>query len=213
LPDKLTVRQIRLRERERVGQELHDGLCQSLLALSFELKAMAQQAAAEESRSTPVLARAAELLSAAAKETHDVARGYLADEVEAEGGLLTALRTLVEKKSLKAPCKFRTSLAAWPLHKDKATQLYRIAQEALANAVRHSGARHIVVAVEPDGAFVRLRVEDDGKGLPPGALASGRLGLDIMKRRAALLGGALEITTQPGSGTMVSCSVPGSPEL
>jgi signal transduction histidine kinase len=202
-----------MQERERVGQELHDGLCQSLLGLSCELKAMARQAAAEESRYTPVLDRAAKLLGAAVKEAHDAARGYLADEVQAQGGLLAALRKLAEKTNARVPCEFRSLLTAWPADRDKAAQIYRIVQEALANAVRHAAAKRVTLTIEPDGSFIRFRVEDNGKGLPPGALESGGLGLSIMKRRATLLGGTLEITTQPGAGTMVTCSVPRSPEL
>lgn len=210
---KLTARQIQVRERERIGQELHDGLCQSLLGVSFELRALARIATMERSDLAPALERVVEMLNEAMHETREVARGCLPAEMQGEAGLLGTLQRLAERTSSKVACEFRTPLAAWLVTREKALQIYRLTQEAIANAVRHSGARQIVVSLEPAQDRIWLRVEDNGRGFSANAPEPCGLGLRIMKRRAALLGGELEIITRAGVGTSISCGVPKSPNL
>jgi signal transduction histidine kinase len=208
-----SARDIQLRERERVGQELHDGLCQSLLGITLELKSMARKAADEHNPYTSSLERAVSLLNSAIEETRDVARGYLPDEMQRHGSLLGALRGLAERTSAKVACEFRSPLEAWIVPREKALQIYRLTQEALANALRHSGARQILVSVEPAEDRVWLRIEDDGNGFTPDATEPYGLGLRIMKRRAVLLGGELEIVSRASVGTSISCAVPRTLDL
>jgi signal transduction histidine kinase len=88
--------------------------------------------------------------------------------------------------------------------------LYRIAQEALHNVVKHAGAREarVDIAREPDG--VRVRVDDDGHGFDPAAVPDGHLGLAGMRARAERLGGHFAVTSAPGQGTVVEAVIPAS---
>jgi signal transduction histidine kinase len=87
------------------------------------------------------------------------------------------------------------------------TNLFRIAQEAVNNAVKHAQAGQIAVALSADRAQILLTIEDDGTGLPPGSEHSRGLGLHLMNYRTHILGAALRIEPRPGGGTVVSCSV------
>jgi signal transduction histidine kinase len=81
--------------------------------------------------------------------------------------------------------------------------VYRIAQEALANAVRHAGARHIELTLGAENGTLRVAVQDDGRGFDPAARRSQSLGIESMKQRALALGGRLELASAPGKGTTV----------
>ena len=89
-----------------------------------------------------------------------------------------------------------------------AVHLYHIAQEAVSNAVRHSGARNIRIALEHEQGEAALRIEDDGGGLSRGGLLAGGMGLRTMRYRAGLIGGTLEVGPGPSGGTQVVCRLP-----
>jgi len=90
-----------------------------------------------------------------------------------------------------------------------ATNLYRIAQEALNNIVKHSRAKNVLLELRECDGHVELRVEDDGVGMPAGRTETGSgMGLHIMDYRARIIGGSLRIEARPGGGTVISCLVP-----
>jgi signal transduction histidine kinase len=89
-----------------------------------------------------------------------------------------------------------------------ATQLYRIAQEALSNAIKHSNAGRIEIMLEHDETATVLRLRDDGEGLPPRERRKAGLGLQIMRYRAQLIGGTLSAEPLPAGGTEVTCRLP-----
>jgi signal transduction histidine kinase len=86
--------------------------------------------------------------------------------------------------------------------------LYRIAQEAIHNVVKHASAKRVKVSIEHDGPQVRLAVEDDGIGFDPGAAGPGTLGLAGMRHRAERLGGSFSVESAPGRGSRVEVVVP-----
>jgi PAS domain S-box-containing protein len=212
-------------ERRRVALELHDGLGQLLAALSMQAQTLGLRLRSEAAPglSSPA-GSAAEELTATAQEALGLARSLargLAPVADFEGGLPFALKRLagrVEAASgigvtveVDLPDDFPGAGEETDLH------CYRVAQEALNNAVRHAGASAITVRLQGEPASRRLRfsVTDNGRGLPAAAggsgasVESGGLGIHAMRYRAASLGGLLTIESGPGGvGTAITLSVP-----
>lgn len=198
-------------EQTRIGQDLHDGLGQELTGLALLSENLGAKLAARSLPESAEAQRIVSLTNRAIEQTRDLARGYSPIEL-VPGGLGTALVELARRvQALPAmACTFegdediRVADAAAALH------LYRIAQEAVTNAVRHSKARHVRVALEGSGANVVLTVEDDGVGLPP---ADGRrgMGINLMLYRARTIGASLEIRGGAAGGTIVTCTYSSPP--
>ncbi|MCB9537637.1 MAG: ATP-binding protein [Myxococcales bacterium] len=198
-------------ERRRVARELHDTVAQDLAALRLEIERMAGNGACDATR----LAR----LEASAKDMLETVRRILLDlrpTVLESLGFVPALQWLVEgvgaREGIVARLILDVEPASLALPDEIATGLFRVAQEALKNAVRHGRAEHVFVTLGGDEAEVTLEVEDDGRGFDPEAVGpepSGRgFGLMGMRERARLLAGAARVTSAPGEGTLVSVRVP-----
>src|SRR6185436_19721729 len=127
-----------------------------------------------------------------------------------EGGFIGALRELavVTERVFSVRCAFEYAEFVVVDDGQAATNLYRIAQEAISNAVRHGSARHIVISLTMDGDRLRLSVQDDGRGFAGDHGTHEGLGLSIMRYRAELVGGVLEVESK-AQGTMVACVAPG----
>ncbi len=194
-------------EQQRIGQDLHDGLCQQLAAIGCAARALADDLAA---RSIPEAKDAESIeasLQSAVVEARSLARGIFPVHVD-RTGLSTALNELAETTSRMTGIPIDVS--EWSeVHVDNpdvAMHLYRIAQEAVSNAIKHSGAAEIVITLRAMGDVLELRIEDDGKGLPrnEGRTAEG-MGLRTMRYRAQALGAELEIEPRPLGGTAIVC--------
>jgi signal transduction histidine kinase len=194
-------------EQQRIGQDLHDGVCQQLAAISCAARALAEDL---ESRGVPETRDAAAIemsIQAAVIEARSLARGIFPVHVD-RTGLSTALTELAETTSRMTGIAI--DVAEWSeVHVDDpdvAMHLYRIAQEAVNNAVKHSGASEINITVRAMGDQLELRIEDNGKGLPQRKQdrAEG-LGLRTMRYRAQALGTGIEFDSRPEGGTSVSC--------
>ena len=198
--------QISDRERRRIGEDLHDIVCQELTATALFLKSGSNQANNEAAAKT--LAEAAQVVNRNVTLARDLARGFQA-AVIGPGGLLELLRTLCKQANERSDvhCHLKLPRAIRLRDETIAVNLYRIAQEALRNALAHSGATEIVICVERERDMVRLVVEDNGKGFRQRKRTKG-LGLHIMRYRANALGGSLEIKTRVGGGTRLVCEVP-----
>jgi len=196
------------REEQKLGQELHDGLGGELTGLSLLAKSLESKLAAQGS----ALTSEAAFITAGAKQVLEqvrrIAKGLFPVEVQTNG-LTAALADLASATSrLGLLCSFDCPKAV-PIHDSIfATHLYRIAQEAINNALRHGQARHVRLALRADSEQIVLEVADDGRGFPP-APGAGGLGLHTMRQRAGLIGGSLEIHGGDGGGTVVRCSVKG----
>lgn len=198
------------RERRRIGQDLHDIVCQELTATALFLKSTANKI--DNRDAAKMLSEAAEIVNRNVAAARDLARGFQPGDLRA-GGLLEGLRGLCKQVNdeqrqihctLKLPKDIRIRDEALALN------LFRIAQEAVRNAVSHSGGDEIVICMEREKAFVRLVVEDNGKGFTArkGRNRSKGLGMHIMRYRANALGGTLMIDRRPKSGTKVTCEIP-----
>jgi two-component system, NarL family, sensor histidine kinase UhpB len=192
-------------ERKRIARDLHDEVNQSLTALLLRIEAAAQDAPPNVKAQ---LAQVKELADQAMGELLDLARQLRPTALD-DHGLVAALRTHVRDFDRRGPA--RASFWADPrlgvLSPDAQVVVYRVAQEALMNASRHSGAARIEVSLEPCDSRVRLEVADNGSGFAFSEEGKG-LGLDGMRERALLVGGALEIDSRPGKGTTVRLEVP-----
>jgi signal transduction histidine kinase len=124
-------------------------------------------------------------------------------------GLLSALRELAhttgKRAGLEVTCECRTPVKACP--SEIGTHLFRIAQEAVNNALKHARASRLGIALAVEGERVSLTVRDNGRGLPARLPAKRGMGLRIMQYRAAMIGGTLEIGRDPAGGTSVCCSL------
>jgi PAS domain S-box-containing protein len=201
---------IAAREQRQIGQELHDGVGQELTGLGLMAQSLAQrlpEAAAEK--------RIALRLSAGLDSVHqrvrELSRGLIPVHVESRG-LSAALDDLAARTTESSGISVTAECPDWVELPDHATatQLFRIAQEAVSNAVRHGRPRHIrlTLLTEPNG--LRLRIRDDGIGIQGGPDPCDGLGLRIMQYRAEQIGGVLQIDPSEGGGTVVSCTLPRS---
>jgi signal transduction histidine kinase len=152
----------------------------------------------------------ADLVEQGIAQTRQLARGLLLERVEPER-LKSELEELCAGLRQQFPaveCLAQVETPAELRDASRAAQIFRIAQEALRNACRHSQAKRVTLALRPEGDALLLEVEDDGRGLPPEGERREGMGLRIMQHRAEHLGSNLVITAQPGRGTRVMCLVP-----
>lgn len=199
-------------ERSRISRELHDGPGQALTALLVGLRGLEDARTLAEVRLTA--ARQRELVAQTMDELSRLARG-LRPTVLDDLGLTAALRRTAEQAGLSG---FEVELAASSrgrLPRDVETAFYRVAQEALTNAARHSRARRVRISVERRRGVARLTVADDGCGFEVDRVLGSavHLGLHGIRERAALLGGQAEIRSRLGRGTRIMVTVPLSPAV
>ncbi len=200
------------REQRRFATDLHDGLGQELTGLSLLLSSLRSAAREAHSPHTPDLDQAQLIVQQALQSCRTIARG-LSPIGHTEGGLIGALRDLVSRfkgpgiPSVEISVSEVSLLRLSPATTD---HLYRIAQEALANALKHAHANGIKVTLDVEPELVRLEIRDDGEGVKIlGADASG-LGLRTMQYRASLIGARFEIAPLQPHGTRVICDCPAS---
>ena len=198
------------REQQRLGQELHDGLAQELTAAAMILDTLERDLVRPSPTHASQLRRVSRMLSETANKARDLARGFYPVELETHG-LGVALQELARRtqEAFGISCAVETDKHAPARSKDaRAIQLFRIAQEAVHNATKHSRARHILIRLTArDGASL-LTVKDDGVGLRPARRRAGGMGMHIMQHRVGLIGGKLEVRNANGGGVIVSCAVP-----
>ncbi|MFY9924689.1 MAG: sensor histidine kinase [Opitutaceae bacterium] len=196
------------RERRSIGHDLHDGLGQHLTGTALVAHALGARMADRKADEAQEMKKIIGLIEDGIEQTRNLAKGLLLAEIEREG-LAIALQEFAAATSqnFRVECVCRCEGNAAFEENGTATHLYRIAQEAVRNAVRHGRAKRIDIALEDRGGKVVLSVHDDGTGLaPPGSRGEG-LGLRIMTHRASIIGASLAVTAQPGGGTLVICTL------
>jgi signal transduction histidine kinase len=198
------------REQQRLGQELHDGLCQHLTAVAFMARSVALRLRNHRVIDAADIEKIADLVNEAASDTRDLSRALHRSDVDA-AGLVGALQDLVDREIWKVPCRLEVKPSFHMEDNAAAAQLYRIAREAVINANKHAQAREIVVRLERSPWGIGLHVTDDGVGFRNDSKLKGGLGIHIMNYRAQLAGGRLEMDSEKRRGTRVSCFVPGKP--
>ncbi len=203
------VLEISEQERRRIGQDLHDGICQQLAGLALVTHSIEGKLRKARRPEADQIARCRDEIAGIISETRRLARGLCPVVLESDG-LMAALdelaRSTHQPKRLK--CRFECPKAT-PLGDSLvATHLYRIAQEAVNNAIKHSGAKAITITLSPVDEGLHLTVSDDGSGLPDSFPPNAGMGLHIMQYRARLLGGTLAVRPASPKGTSVTCVIP-----
>ncbi|MGI9015685.1 MAG: GAF domain-containing sensor histidine kinase [Euzebya sp.] len=201
-------------ERRRLAAEIHDGISQRIVGLSFFLSAAADAIGSDPAFAAEQIDAARELAVAALDETRFAIAGLrpsVLDDLGLEAGLESLARSMAEVDIDVIVALERRTL---PEHLE--TALYRITQESLQNVAKHAGAAHAVVNLGISGGQVVLQVTDDGSGFvttTASPLAMDQVGVTTyglagMRERADLVGGTLEIISQPGRGTSITVKVP-----
>ncbi|CAL9385008.1 hypothetical protein SUDANB106_01148 [Streptomyces sp. enrichment culture] len=198
-------------ERARIAHELHDAVSQKLFSLRLTAQAATALVGRDPDRAREELRRVAGLAAEAADELRAAVVELRPAALE-EDGLVAALRSQVQVLDRAHSARVvldAEGVRALPAAQEEA--LLRVAQEALHNALRHSGARRVAVSLARRGTGVVLRVADDGSGFDPSAVrrAGRRLGLVSMRDRADGVGGTLRVESEPGRGTVIEMEVPG----
>ena len=193
-------------EQMRIGQDLHDGLGQHLTGITFLTRALEKKLGA---RALPEAAEAAEIVQLviqALSQTRNLARGIFPVELESTG-LVPALRELastVEELfgiSCLVDCPEDVMISSHSL----ANHLFRLAQEAVNNSIKHGKARQVIIGLHDQDGRVELSIRDDGVGLPRDGIKMKGLGLRIMSYRAQKIGAVFGIESPESSGTVVTC--------
>ncbi len=210
----LEARMARMAEREqlRLGSELHDGLGQRLTGISLLLAELHGRLGDLSSDGARDSLRVQELLDQSIHESQELARSFYPVELE-RFGLLHSLRDLARRTSHSFGVRLVVDAegqASSEVKGPAALQLYRIAQEALLNAVEHGKAKHVRIHLAAGGGDITLTVSDDGVGLPPVSERARGMGLRIMEYRAQTIGGFLDLRSGDEGGAVVSCTVPAS---
>lgn len=196
-------------ERQRVGQELHDGLCQSLAGIAALAAVLAGSLANAGSDLAASAAEIAGLLNKTMAEARELARG-LSPVALNDAGLTAALETLAHNvfRAHGAWCGFVEDGCCPELQQETITHLVRIAQEAVRNAVTHGGAHEIEIRLTCVAGAGSLSIRDNGTGLPEQYRSEGGIGLHTMSYRAHAIGGSLTVAAQSGRGVIVTCAFP-----
>ena len=196
------------REQQRIGRDLHDGVCQYLAAIGLSAAILNRDLERESSIRAQKAGEIANQLQDALKRTRDLARG-LSPVDRDEGGLESALNELASSTSRLSgiSCSFICVGQVEIRDNARAVHLFRIAQEALNNAIKHGRPKAVVVALEASNRALSLRVSDDGVGFDPSGSERKGMGLNIMRYRARMLAGTLEIQSNSPVGTMVTCTI------
>lgn len=200
-----------MEERNRLAREIHDTLAQGLAGIALQLEAAdAHLDAGDDSRrAQTAIRRALNLTRSNLEEARRSVLDLRAAPLEGRT-LAEAIRALVEEQSgaAKLAHQFEMVGGERPLPVRVEAGMYRIAQEAIANVIRHAGAKHVVVQLIATSDAIRLVVEDDGRGFDPSAIPSGHFGLIGLNERVRLLGGTLDLRSSPDAGTHLEVTVP-----
>ena len=198
-------------ERRRIARELHDDICQRLAMLTLELEQASEGANGSGSRLRKITERYSEIaldLQSLSHQLHSSKLEYL--------GIVSALRTFCEEMSEQhsIDVDFASNNVPNQLPREVSLCLFRVAQEAIHNAVKYSGERHVTVRLLGTSDDIELEVRDEGVGLDVEAEKQGRgLGLMSMQERVHLVNGLLAIKSKPNGGTSVIARVPVLPSV
>ena len=198
---------VEARERSRIGNDIHDGLGQSLTAISLALKQLEQQLERDGLEHRASVGRISESVRACIGETSRIAQ-TLTPAIAENYRLREALGRLAQdvNDATGVRCSLRVGGRECAHSREIETQLFRIAQESVSNALRHADASEIRIEYVCDGAQSRLEVLDDGHGIRDARQRRDGLGLRSMRYRAGLIGATLDVARRPDGGTRVACA-------
>ena len=197
------------REQRRIGYDLHDNLCQHLTGTAIAAVIVEQDLAEMGiEKASGDVRRLVNLVEEGISLSREIARGLSPVQLEPQG-LMDAFEALAATTSnrLKTECHFEHDGPVLVDDAATAIHLYRIAQEAISNAIRHGRAKRFIISFSEMEDVIVLAIKDDGCGLPSVLPVGKGMGLRIMKHRATMIGAGISVNLDPGGGTIVSCSL------
>ena len=200
------VLEICAHEQRRIAYDLHDNLGQHLVGIAVRAKVLEEKLRPVRPSEADQVLEIVRLTNKAAKQTRLTARSL--DGADGVSDLKTALQRLAAdvRNNCRVNGRVTTNVASLPVGKPMAVQLYRIAQEAVHNAVEHGGAKEVQIDLGSDDKEIVLTVRDDGRGFNRSAAGQG-MGLRIMRYRAQSIGGSCEVQSTRARGTIITCRV------
>ncbi|HMJ06413.1 MAG TPA: PAS domain S-box protein [Chthoniobacterales bacterium] len=197
------------REKRRIGEDLHDIICQELTATALFLRSSANNVVRESPDAAATLEESAQIVNRNVGLARDLARGLQPTDDLKGPGLKEALRAMAEQacETSDIKCHFKAARGVRVADDTIALHLYRVAQEAVNNAIKHSGAKNVLITLDKNTENVCVSVQDDGKGFSPRRRSKG-LGLHLMRYRANALGGELKIQRRRTGGMDITCVIP-----
>lgn len=196
------------REQVRIGQDLHDSLCQQLVSVAFSANMLQERLEKDGVAANRDAARIADMIDDSINQARNLARGLYPVRLETEG-LELALRELAATMSrrFQVSCTVECSGPVPPCQHAVGIHFYRIAQEAVVNAAKHAKARHVILSLSASRGKVKLSIEDNGEGIIRVPRDPDGMGLRIMAYRARMIGAGFEIEHRLPRGTIVSCEM------
>ena len=200
------ILEISSREQRRIGHDLHDGVCQQLAAIAYRMDILGDQLQEKGVAESAEVERVGGLVNEAINQTRSVARGLFPISLE-ENGLISALEELAVNASnlFNVRCQFTAEGQLPKVENGAALHLYYIAQEAVLNAAKHGRAATISISLARANDRFVLAVRDDGSGFELSDRGFSGMGIRIMRYRARVIGATLDLKSQPGQGTEISC--------
>lgn len=201
------------REQRRIGQDLHDGLCQQLAATALNCQLLREELSEQGLAGAGRAQRIVDMIENSIRLSRQSARGLDPVALDAEGLMLALEEVAATTTELfRVHCSFECESPVLIHDSEIAEHLFRIAREAVRNAVAHSRASFIAIRLDTTEQGLELKIEDDGCGLGESARNSSGMGLRIMPQRARLIGAQFAVSARPGGGTAVSCVLPQAAE-
>jgi len=203
------IQEISEREQRRLGQDLHDGLGQSLTGIAFLAKVLQQKLQAHGVQEAESAGNIAALLNEALSQTRRLSRG-LCPAVLDSNDIETALEQLAEnvRTIFSVSCELQCEPGIQVTDNAVAVHLYRIAQEAATNAIKHGRAKQIFFSLTSSNSQIILKIKDDGAGLPATPPKTKGMGLRVMQHRARMIGATINLRPSKGGGVTVTCALP-----
>ncbi|MEZ4700843.1 MAG: GAF domain-containing protein [Rhodothermales bacterium] len=195
-------------QQQRIGRDLHDGVGQLLTGVRMLSQNLAEKLTEQEDDSAVQARKVSGFAEQASRRVREIYRGLTPTQLFYEG-LATALNELAHNTTglPGITCSFMTDGLVDVWEKDTKMHLYRIAQEAVNNALKHAEASEILISLNARGSEITLSIEDDGKGFDPAVRTGKSLGLNSMDYRARTIKGSFDISSSAGKGTIVRCVI------
>ena len=203
------ILEISAREQRRIAQDLHDGLGQHLTGIAFMSKVLQEKLSDRSLPEAVEAAKIVKMVNQAIDNTRELARGLHPVAAEPRG-LMSALKKWASEveELFHIGCRFYCDAPLYIYDANLATHLYRIAQEAVNNAIRHGKSGNIVIRLSGRNETGTLTIQDDGNGFPKKQTSQPGVGLSIMNYRADMVGGSLKVQQNEGRGVTITCMFP-----
>jgi two-component system sensor kinase FixL len=195
-------------EKRRIGQDLHDDLCQQLGGIACVAKAIQTSLEGDNNTQAQSVGEITRMVNDASAQARAIARGFMPVALESEG-LLAAIRELAAttEKLHRVSCQTQLQLDL-SVSIDCSVQVYRIFQEAVSNAIKHGHASEIILTLTKSGDEIIGSIKDNGTGIAPESRSKGGMGLVTMDLRSKVIGGHLSVEKLAAGGTAVVCTIP-----